>query len=413
MNPFKFIKAVVLAGLFFVGGPVGAYAQLAAGLPSEDYSIDSSRVHNMYVGIRNMNFIKDNEFSGSVMKGYTLPGLWLQPSVKFYPLANVKLEAGFHALIYDGAIKYPNFAYQDIASWKGAQYQRGAHLLPMFRAQVRLSNVHLIWGTLYSGSSHGLMAPLYDPELDFSADPDLGFQVLVDTRRLHLDAWINWQSFVFRMSDHQEAFTVGLSMRTWLNPDNDKLKWYVPLQFLAQHRGGEIIDTEERQVRTLMNGAVGVGTEWNAGRGLLRSLNAEAAVLGYYQQAGTLWPFDNGMAVYATASAQLGRYFNARLGYFHGRKFISMYGLPYFGCVSMKNEGAVYDGMSTVFGSVGYRRNIARGFTLGVWADIYEVHPGKMTLPDGNVSGSSSSTNFAFGAYFRVDFDFHVWNARR
>ena len=170
----------------------------------------------MYVGVRNMNFIKDNEFSGSVMKGYTLPGLWIQPSVKYYPLSNVKLELGLHALIYDGAIKYPNFAYQDIAVWKGAQYQRGAHLLPMFRAQVGLGNVNLVWGTLYSGASHGLMTPLYDPELNFSADPDLGFQVLVDTRRVHLDAWINWQSFVFRLREDPQVDTVGLSMRTLL-----------------------------------------------------------------------------------------------------------------------------------------------------------------------------------------------------
>lgn len=90
-----------------------------------------------------------------------------------------------------------------------------------------------------------------------------------------------------------------------------------------------------------------------------------------------------------------------------------MYGLPYFGCVSMKNEGSTYDGMTTVFGSVEYRRQVAKGFTLGVWGDIYETHPGKMTAPDGTVGGAGSATNFAFGAYFRVDFDFHVWNARK
>lgn len=413
MKVFELFKAGLMACLAWTLAVPAASAQTAADMPAEDYSIDSARIHNMYVGVRNMNFIKDNEFSGSVMKGYTLPGLWIQPSVKYYPLSNVKLELGLHALIYDGAIKYPNFAYQDIAVWKGAQYQRGAHLLPMFRAQVGLGNVNLVWGTLYSGASHGLMTPLYDPELNFSADPDLGFQVLVDTRRVHLDAWINWQSFVFRLSDHQEAFTVGLSMRTWLNSENRRLRWYIPVQLLAQHRGGEIIDTEQRQVRTLMNGAVGVGTEWYAGRGLLRKFGAEAAVLGYYQQSGTLWPFDSGAAAYVTASAQLGDYFNVRLGYFHGRKFISMYGLPYFGCVSMKNEGSTYDGMTTVFGSVEYRRQVAKGFALGVWGDIYETHPGKMTAPDGTVGGAGSATNFAFGAYFRADFDFHVWNARK
>ena len=138
-------KRIYLAVAFCLEAVMAMNAQLAAELPGNDYSIDSSRIYNMYVGLENMNFIKDNEFSGSVMKGYTLPGLWLQPSVKYYPLSNVKLELGFRALIYDGAIKYPNLAYQDIAVWKGGQYQRGAHLLPMFRAQVQLSKVQLVW----------------------------------------------------------------------------------------------------------------------------------------------------------------------------------------------------------------------------------------------------------------------------
>ena len=44
------------------------------------------------------------------MKGYTLPGLWLQAKAIYYPLSNLKLEAGVHALRFWGANKYPSMA---------------------------------------------------------------------------------------------------------------------------------------------------------------------------------------------------------------------------------------------------------------------------------------------------------------
>lgn len=66
------------------------------------------------------------------MKGYSLPGFWIQPKAVFYPLGNIKLELGVHMLRYWGAKKYPSLAYQDIAEWKGDQYQHGFHVLPFF-----------------------------------------------------------------------------------------------------------------------------------------------------------------------------------------------------------------------------------------------------------------------------------------
>lgn len=48
------------------------------------------------------------------------------------------------------------------------QYQRGTHILPYFRAQLALSHVNLILGDIYGGSNHGLIAPLYSPELNLT-----------------------------------------------------------------------------------------------------------------------------------------------------------------------------------------------------------------------------------------------------
>lgn len=206
-------------------------------------------------------------------------------------MKNIKLELGVHALIYSGAYKFPNYAYHDIAIWKGNQYQRGTHILPYFRAQLALSRVNLVLGNLYGGENHRLIEPLYNPELNLTADPETGFQVLCDLKRWHFDAWINWQSFIFEADTHQEAFTVGLSSLVKFNRPESRFHYYLPVQMTIQHRGGEQIVDNDRPVQTLANGSVGAGIVWNVNRKVLKRINVEADMLGYYQESGKLWPF--------------------------------------------------------------------------------------------------------------------------
>ena len=189
-------------------------AQGTEGAYISDPHIATERVRQLSVELDNLSFFKDNEYAGKVVKGYSLPGFWLQPKLVYYPLERVKLELGAHLLVYHGANKYPSMAYQDIAQWKGNQYQKGTHILPYFRAQMALSEqVDVVLGNLYGAANHRLIAPLYNPELNLTCDPEMGLQVLYRTRRFDLDAWVNWQSFIFKEDTHQEAFTVGLSGR--------------------------------------------------------------------------------------------------------------------------------------------------------------------------------------------------------
>ena len=129
---------------------VSMRSQMWEQLATSDYRIDSSRVRSLRVALDNLTFFRDNEYSSCLTKGYSLPGLWLQPKFVLTPLSQVELELGLHALIFDGANKYPNYVYHDIARWKGTQYQRGAHLLPWFRARAAFR--HLTASAVSSGS---------------------------------------------------------------------------------------------------------------------------------------------------------------------------------------------------------------------------------------------------------------------
>ena len=263
-------KLCVFIPLMLCCLPINAQ-DLATRLAATDYRLSYDDTRTLAVDVQSLAFFKDNEFGGDQATGYTLPGFWLQPRLTYQPLDAIRLEAGFHAAVFDGANKYPCFAYNDIAQWKGTQYQHGAHILPFFRAQAQLRNLQFVLGDLFGGANHGVVEPLMNPEVNLTQDPEMGFQLLYDLPRYHLDAWINWQSFIFREDTHQEAFTVGLSQRIALTPQRSSLtphpsslNFYLPIDILIQHRGGEIDDTHTG-AQTIDNAALGIGMRWNTG----------------------------------------------------------------------------------------------------------------------------------------------------
>lgn len=408
---FSTLLCHISVSLSLIGGFLGTFtvhAQIPERVFKSDYKIDPEKKGELSVELDNISFFKDNEYAGSVVKGYSLPGLWLEPKAVYYPLRNIKLEAGIHALIYHGANKYPSYAYQDIANWKGNQYQKGIHVLPYFRAQIALSShVDLVLGDIYGGANHNLIEPLYNPELNLTADPEVGLQLLYTSRWFNLDSWVNWQSFIFRQDTHQEAFTFGISGRVKFNQPESRFHFYMPIQGLAQHRGGEIDTIFANSVQTLMNGSIGVGGTWNIGHALFKNVNLEVDATGYYQQAGKLWPFDNGHGFYVRASADIYD-FRVKTSYWTCDKFISMFGSPFYGAVSTKQPGATYDRPSMAYLGLEYSRSFGKGYSLGIDLDIYQRLATTIHEPNAGSSPAGSATSFSAGVYFRINPSFLI-----
>jgi len=322
-----------------------------------------------------------------------LPGFWLRGKAVYYPLENIKLEAGIHTLYYYGTKRYPAYAYTDIAEWNPDSYQSGIRVLPFFRAHVTLSDhFDLILGNIYGGSNHRLIEPLYNPELNLTADPEMGLQLLYKSAFMDVDTWVNWESFIFKNDTHQEAFTFGLSSRLKYNAPQSAFHFYSPVQVLAQHRGGEIDTIQTSSVHTLMNAAIGAGMEWNTDYRVFKKLKAELNVLGYYQQAGNLWPLDNGTAFHFALAANLSD-FRVKTGYWKGKDFISLFGIPYYGSVSTVNRELVYEDPSTFYWGVEYTRTFGKGYAIGVDVDFYKI----------SAVGLSNKSAFSAGVYFRVN----------
>ena len=351
-------------------------------------------------------FFVDNEFSGPVVDGYTLPGAWVAPRLAYDPLPAIHLELGAYAAFFNGASRYPNYAYHDIAAWKGTQYQKGLHALPWFRADARVGCLAVTIGTLHRDTCdaggaprqalHGLSPVLYNAEALHSADPETGAQLQVALPSYSLDLWIDWQSFIFRLDTHQEAFTVGLTQEVLLTSPAAPagLRLTLPVQALFQHRGGEIDDTG-KGAQTFCNFAAGLRAGWQPRRGALTSFGGEALALYDTQQKRGYWPWPRGWGLWLSGGVQLWERMNCRLGYFYGRDFGSIFGSPHFATLSLRT-GQSYGHAHTGYYHVDYTRPFARQFALGAHFEGYLSAPG----------GEGLSHSFGFGLTFRASMDF-------
>ncbi|MBO4642604.1 MAG: hypothetical protein J5661_07095 [Bacteroidaceae bacterium] len=385
--------AVLLSFAILSSVIMSAQAQIWDRMFVDEYKIDSIDTKALKVELNALTFFRDNEYDSNITRGYSLPGTWLQPKLTYNPIAPIHLELGLHGLILDGANKYPNYAYHDIATWKDNQYTSGAHLLPWFRAQADLRHLTFVLGNIYGAQNHRLIDPLFNPEQNISADPEMGIQILLDRPHVHLDTWLNWQSYIYELDTHQEAFTVGVNSHLKWNKKENRFHWSSSIQLLIQHRGGEQ-DVTALGVQTLCNASAGIRMDYTpADNHLLTCLSTEVNLLGSYQQSGHLWPFDTGFATHVGVAASLWDKLGMRIGYFDAPKqYANLYGSPFMSTISLKRENLTFNGLHTAYLRVDYTHTFTKAYKLGAELEAFSAH-----------SHGENDLCFSFGIYLRVD----------
>lgn len=242
-------------------------------------------------------FFRNDEYASDLVADYTLPGYRLQVDLGYRPRTElpIELRLGLYHQYYWGASRYPAaLAYQDLPYWRGdgKDYTR-LRVLPFFRASIQpVRGLAILLGHLEGGARHELIAPLYSPELNLTADPETGLQIRYEGKRTQLDTWVDWQSFIFKGDTHPEAFVFGLHARQAF-PLSSRSQLELQLQALAHHRGG-VLNERADTVHTWLNSALGLAYEHHF---LLREhpLTLRSAVYGaLYSQRGEHYPLDKG-----------------------------------------------------------------------------------------------------------------------
>lgn len=370
------LRILGTSGLFLLlilllAGTANLHAQIDERLFERDHRIDPGKKGELLLELDNLSFFKDNEYEGNYQKGYTLPGLWIQPKLVYYPLDMMKIELGLNLLRYWGTNYYPNTHYTGIPAWNENRATRGlGHLLPYFRFQVQLyEHVNVVLGNLYGGASHRLSEPLYHPEYNLTADPEAGVQLLFDYRHFTLDGWMDWQSFIYGGDDHQEQFVAGISSKVKFMKPESRLQLDLPLQLIFRHQGGEI-DSVDASVKTWLNAGTGIELSYRFGRRYLEKMSFN--VRGFYssQQAGKVLPVGKGWGFDTNLSAEV-KDFKLLAGYWKCDDFFTIEGNPFFGCLSTFDPGKVFRNPSMIYGKLEYTRKFGKCFALGAELSVY------------------------------------------
>ncbi|MFA6806772.1 MAG: hypothetical protein WCR29_05070 [Bacteroidales bacterium] len=371
-------------------------------------NIDSLGNKKLYLEIENLNFFKDNEFSSEKISGYTLPGFKLTPKLSLVLDNNILIEGGLSLLRYWGANNYPCYSYLDIPIWEANDYQKGFHLLPYFRAQIMIKeNLNFVFGNLYINNSHNLILPLYNPELFLSSDPETGVQVLFDSKYFNSDLWINWQSFIFRSDSHVEVFTFGYSTSTKINPDN-KFQVYSPIQFIAQHKGGELENISPYSQQTWINYAGGIGFNYKADK-IIDYMNLEFSYAGFKENAGSNSPYKKGYGIYSKLGIGV-KDLQFNVSYWVGEDFMSIFGSPHFINASTSTENMVFNRIRNIYSHLEYTYKKKPNYSLGIEFDCIYYFPFTGFRTDYGKIISNDYADFSFGLYLKINPRFKLYS---
>lgn len=375
---------------------------------------DSARIA---LRVDNLHFFVENNYSGSRLDGYTLPGFVLRPRVVWQMEPKVHVEAGVHWLHYWGAASYP--ANRSLEVWNPVSDTTARiHMIPWLQARIQFTPwLNLVMGSLDNNRCHRLPTPLYNPERAFAADPEAGIQLMVNHRAVQADVWVDWREFIWNHSPQQERFTLGFSTRARLHPA-DSWELYVPLHAVITHRGGEGVTDSTLDMHSLFNAAAGVGLEHHTTD---LSLATEVYVMGYLNPDGqtgsptyTLYPddpepymtstpidFKQGWGLYGLFRADW-RSTTFETSYWSSERFVPLLGSYHYANVSMNTSDMTYNRIRVLAFRGRHEWHCFQRCTPAIEATIYHHFPSTGDRTGYKKVHSRSADMLSLGIYLHL-----------
>lgn len=296
-------------------------------------------------------FFDDKEFVSNIKKGYTYPGFFIQPHIKYQPNSRASFSAGIHALYFAGCDSTEKF-------------------VPILTLEVNLiKGVDMVLGTIHSKQLHYLPEPLMKPERLFTSQPETGMQFLTDRDHIRSDIWINWERFIKTGSPFQEVFNMGFATFIKPNSFNSNSGLTISLFGLGVHHGGQI-DSSGLDVNTRINLAGGLTYSFPIGSG---KTNFGAEVMGFLSSDKSPNPtskYQNGNAIYPKLFVESSS-LRAELGYWRSTRFVNPRGEELFGSYSTVNPKFDSKVRDLYTAKLIYSAPVAKGFTLGGRFETY------------------------------------------
>lgn len=294
--------------------------------------------------LKGEGFFRNNEYASDLVEDYTLPGYRLNMALEYKPRTKIPVQfrLGLTNIYYWGASLYPAaLAYQDLPYWSGEEgnYTK-FRIKPFFQVAITpRPNFAIILGALEGGGKHNLIEPIYNPELNLTADYESGVQIKYETAKTTMDFWVDWQSFIYKHAQHPEAFVFGSKMRQriWRTKSTT---YDISLQALAHHRGG-VLNHKPDTVHSWFNTALGLTQTKSITINQHNMVWQNSLHLLGYTQRGDHYAIDRGWGIYLASCLEWNNW-QIQLAGWRGYDFISVLGTPFVQSVDHQNRQAIH-----------------------------------------------------------------------
>lgn len=359
------MKRIVFSVLLFFN-LTALFGQINNLFLSDEWFVNPADSGKFSFQFHNFNYLRNTEYFNKIELGRTLFGTQFHPKIAYQPTANISIQAGVFLKNDFGSIPPINT------------------VLPTFTCKIKSSDSKrtFLFGTLEGALAHRMIEPLYDINSAIVKRIENGAQFKLNTNKIWLDTWVNWERFIERGSPFKEQFSAGIHTNFSIiqkiasdpnNPnvpynyliDYNKLKKYYALkpilQLTAFHRGGQI-DVDTSNMVMQFNGAAGLGYY----AGTLNKYHFQAEAFGVFYQEKTnsgFYPFRNGRGVFANVSVTK-KQFTIATSYWFGHRFIATNGTSIYQSVSMDKPGYTERNRELLFIRFLYNQYLAPNLTL-------------------------------------------------
>jgi len=337
------------------------FGQLDNEIFSDKYPIQESDSGAIKFGLDISGYFWNNEYATDIAGAYTLFGYQFKPYFSYYPSDLIRIDAG-------------GFFMKDFGD------SSFTDIRPILTVKYKRKNFAFLFGTIEGAASHRLIEPLYYLQRVINRRIEDGFQFKWTSERLFLDVWLDWVNMIHFGDPEQEEFNVGVSFN-YLIYDSKKFQVGLPIQFLANHLGGEI-DTNPNPSITYYNAALGFSLifpmhsiSW------LDEIRTDNYYADYFTGDDPVnLPYGQGQGFFANVSGKF-KWFELMISYWNGNKFIAPQGTPIYQSVAWdySSSGYIEEDRELLFFRFMYEQEFKGGLSLAFrFEPVYDFGNSKL-----------------------------------
>jgi hypothetical protein len=294
------------------------------------------------VSLNAAGFFHNNEYFSTDEKGYTLPGNYFQPLIKYRLNSELSVSGGLHFLKYHG--------------------QDGFNQLdPFFNIKYDFAEKgNILIGSYNGGDYHQLPEELMAREIHFSDLVMNGVLINYSSGRWETRTWIDWERFIERGDPFREEFSFSFTGKYSLIK-NENQEFLIPLYFMANHKGGQI-NNRTRPVETISDFSSGLIYKKPINNSIFDNLDINGLVF----LEGDTENQESGYAFLGQGNIT-GEILSLSLGYFYGSNWESIKGNPLLFC----GDDNSIDTKSMILLKAGLGKSISKTSTFSIRFEGY------------------------------------------